>query len=228
MKTTTTTGIEVTLTAKLGYLDRPTVHASFAHPKAGQVEVDLQGYGKIQGKDAAYGDFRGQTVALMIPQADYDAVQAGADSIIETAIGAIRSGATRIELRWSEGSPLSGYVTVTKFASQLLRDLKIARDISGWGCLVDEKAAKALGESFTYAEAVAYTQPARELEDAAVAMAAAHRAEKIAEAAAKGSPVELRAWTEPCTSRTEECGLDVCVETIDAQGRTAVRRSHTW
>jgi len=152
MKITTKTGTKVTLTAKLGYLNRPTVRASFRHPKAGQIELDLSGYGK----NGAHGVFRGQCVLLTIPRADYDAAMAKARELIDAEITKIRTGETRIELSRWEGSPLSGWITTTRFAAPLLKELGIARDMLGWGCLVDAKAAEVLGESFTFAEAANY------------------------------------------------------------------------
>lgn len=153
MQTATKTGTEITLTAKLSQLDRPVVRASFRHPKAGQIAFDLAGFGTVQGRTGAFGRFNRQTIVLSIPRADYDAVLTEAKAIITDAIEQIKSGATRIELSWSEGSPLSGWMTTTKFASRLLIDLGIARDVDGWGTLVSDAAVKTLGESFTFAEA---------------------------------------------------------------------------
>lgn len=53
------------------------------------------------------------------------------------------------------------------------------------------------------------------------------RAEKFAEAARTGSPVELRRWTEDCCERDFDCSTDVVTEYALPDGGTKRERVHT-
>jgi len=230
--TETQTGTEVTLTPVLGYLDHPVVRASFTHPKVGHIVMDLAGWDTIKGQEAAFAHHNTYgLIALTIPQKDYNAALAAAKQIITTEISRIKNNEIKIELYWKEGEPLSGYMVKTKHAADLLKDLGIAKDVSGWGVMVERDAAESLGNTFEYRDAVEYTRPQREsaakaAKDAEQARKARRQA-KIAEAKETGNFVELDRWTEECSDKHEECSLDLVRQMIDGEGNLSIRRTHT-
>lgn len=139
---------------------------------------------------------------------------------------AIRSGREKITVHYYDGEYLSGYQVLGE-AEELLAALGLARYISGWGYLVDEEVVRALGEEFTYPDALAYAER-RKAEKEAAAKPAVDRQAKIDEAKRIGAPVEIRRWTEPCNNPREECSLDIVIEWALPDGTTKIEREHTW
>lgn len=140
---------------------------------------------------------------------------------------AIKTGEKKIEIRWHDGEYLSGHEAVGE-AGGLLEELGLARYVDGWGYHVKPDVVKALGETFTYAEAAELARPTLEAEAAKKAAAEAVRQAKFDEARKTGEPVLIEKWTEPCNDPREECSLDICCQYAMPDGRTETRRQHTW
>lgn len=51
---------------------------------------------------------------------------------------------------------------------------------------------------------------------------------KFEEAKKTGKPVEINRWTEECSDPEEECDLDIVVEYALPDGRTEIKKFHTW
>ena len=92
----------------------------------------------------------------------------------EEKIRAIKTGEKNIELRWHDGEYLSGWEALSE-AGELLEELGLARYVEGWGYHVKADVEEALGETFTYAEAIGLARPALEAEAAKKAAAEAAR-----------------------------------------------------
>lgn len=140
---------------------------------------------------------------------------------------AIRAGEKQIELTYHDGEYLSGWQVFGE-ARELLEELGLAKWVSGWGYLVQDKVVQALGEKFTYPAAVEYVRPIQEAKAAKRAAKEAERQAKIQEAKETGKPVLLRKWTEPCNDPHEECDIDIIYEYAQPDGRITQSRMHTW
>jgi len=64
----------------------------------------------------------------------------------------IRIGEKKIKITYHDGEYLSGYC-VFGYEAILLTDLRLAKEISGWGTKVKNEVAEKLGNEFTYPEA---------------------------------------------------------------------------
>lgn len=71
---------------------------------------------------------------------------------------AIRTGATAITVHYHDGEYLSGY-TCHGQAARLLAEIGAGEEVSGWGVHVSSDLVSALGESFTFQQAVEFCQP---------------------------------------------------------------------
>jgi len=94
-------------------------------------------------------------------------------------IRAMKAGELKITLHYHDGEYLSGY-EVFGAAADLLEELGLAEYVDGWGYHVSNETVNALGEEFTYPEAVEFTRPAREAAEAQKAAAEKKAAEKEA------------------------------------------------
>lgn len=139
----------------------------------------------------------------------------------------LKNGTKKIKLSYHDGEYLSGYSTYG-CATDLLEELGLAEYVSGWGTYVDNKLVEALGEEFTYQQAVEYSRPAKEAEAAKKAKAETERQAKFDEAMASSKPVELHRYTAPCNDPEEECSLDIVTEYAMPDGSVKVTRMHTW
>lgn len=142
-------------------------------------------------------------------------------------LAAIESGATPIQVFYTEGEYLSGYTLHGK-AAELLEKIGLARYVSGWGYRVDEKTIAALGKEFTYPAAVEHTRPAREAAEAKKQTAEAARAAKFAQARETGKRVELESYPDECNDPSEDCSLDMVTVYAMPDGSTKTTRNHTW
>lgn len=116
---------------------------------------------------------------------------------------AIENGEKVIEPRYRDGEYLSGYEVFGQEA-ELLEKIGAAKHVRGWGTNVEPKVIDALGNSFTYPQALEFVRPAREAETQKREAAAAARAAKFDEAQRTDKPVVLHTWTE--TRRAQEGG----------------------
>ncbi len=145
----------------------------------------------------------------------------------EQRIADIKAGKLTIKAHYHDGEYLSGYTAFGEEAD-LLEKLGIAKYVSGWGTCIDDKAIEALGEEFTYPEAVEFMRPVLEAKEAKKAAAEAERAEKFEEAKKTGKPVEIRSWTADCNDPHEQCSLDIITEYAMPDGTITTDREHTW
>ncbi|HHV63408.1 MAG TPA: hypothetical protein GXX51_12340 [Firmicutes bacterium] len=153
--------------------------------------------------------------------------KAEAERARQEQIARIKSGEEAITVCYHDGEYLSGY-QVGGPAADLLAEIGLARWVHGWGYLIPDEAIKALGETFTYPQAVEYTRPAREAEAAKKAAAEAERKAKFDEARRTGKPVALRSWSENCNDPNESCDVDIVTEYAMPDGTTRTERVHTW
>ena len=160
-------------------------------------------------------------------KAEKEATEAKEKAEKEEEIRAISAGEKEIELHWHEGEVLSGW-TVFGEAARLLEKIGLAKCVGGWGYHVALDTADALGERFTYPQAVEYTRPAREVKEAATQKDIKEKEAKFQKARETGEPVLLHRWTEECNDRDEECNLDIVYEYAMPDGSTSVERHHTW
>ena len=71
---------------------------------------------------------------------------------------AILAGEKNIQLLYHDGEYLSGWEAVGQSA-QLMKELCLAKYVSGWGYYVEPDTIAALGKKFTYQQAREYAQP---------------------------------------------------------------------
>ena len=224
----TSTGVVVTLTGVEDLAGKPAVRVEFVLPGVGAQSFTSSQFGVVGSRSGMIGWLSDQRrVCLTVPRADFDAALVEARAIGLREVEALKSGAKRIELRWSAGEYLSGHVATCARAADLLVELGLAKAVDGWGVFVEPQVAEALGSSFTHAQAVELARPAREAAGARAAAAAGLREARRAEAAATGREVELKRWTEGCCERDFDCSLDVMVEYALPDGGTRVERTHT-
>ncbi len=164
---------------------------------------------------------------LLRREAAREEAEARMEAERQEELRAIRAGEKTIKLSWYDGCPLSGW-QVFGPATELLEELGLAEMVAGWGHLVDHRAVKALGNEFTYQQAVEYTQPAREAKEQTEAKKTAERQAKFDEARETGKSVLLQKWTEPCNDPKEECSLDIVRVYAMPDGTQKVERVHTY
>jgi len=145
----------------------------------------------------------------------------------EDLINKIKADTEPIIATWHDGEYLSGYKVIDP-ATEILADLGLGKYVEGWGFHVPTAAIEALGERFTYSQAVEYTRPAREAAAAKKAANEADRQAKFEAARRTSKPVLLRRWSEECNDPREECNLDICEEYALPDGETRITRRHTW
>ncbi len=143
----------------------------------------------------------------------------------EAEVSAIKSGEQKIRVYSREG----GYA-VYGVAAKLMEEIGLGEAVAGWGTKIPSKAVEALGEEFTYAEALAYTytQPQRTAEDNTNSERQAKVTAAFEQARISGKPVELSRDTEPCDGSAEECSLDLVVRYAMPDGKIQARRTHTY
>ena len=144
---------------------------------------------------------------------------------------ALKTGETKITVHYHDGEYLSGYTVHGKHgkkAAKLLEKLGLAKWVSGWGYLIEDKLIEALGEEFTYPQAVEYFRLAEEEKARKKAEKEAALQEKFDEAKATGKPVIIRKYTVPCEDPREECNMDIVTEYAMPDGSIKRTQHHTW
>lgn len=132
-------------------------------------------------------------------------------------IRAMKAGEQKITLHYHDGEYLSGY-EVFGAAAALLEELGLAEYVDGWGYHVSGAVAKALGEEFTYPEAVEFTRPAREAVEAKKAAAE----KKAAEKEARRASMKVEILEKGCYGKGEDSEVYANVEITDlATGESA-------
>ena len=172
---------------------------------------------------------------VALPPVEYAALASDIEAIT-TAIAAeaqahaeaIRTGQESITVRWDDGEYLSGYTVSDAVARQELIRLNVAKDVNGWGTLIDSRLIDALGTTFTIPEVEAFTAPEREAVAQAEAARDAEEQAKIAEAQTTGQPVLLHHWTAPCDGTEYECSVDLIEQYAYPNGSIKQHRIHTY
>ncbi len=158
-----------------------------------------------------------------IEQKEKDEIKAEKQAKIE----AIKSGEIKIKVRYHDGEYLSGY-TVFDEEAELLEELMVAKDISGWGCRVEDELVKKLGEEFTYEQAVEFAKPALEAEANFISEKEAKRQAIFDEAKRTGQKQLLLQYSDSCNDPNEDCDVDICYEYAMPNGTIKTERHHTW
>jgi hypothetical protein len=140
---------------------------------------------------------------------------------------AILAGGKNITIEYHDGEYLMGYQVYGQ-AAELLVNLGLAKWVDGWGYHVASHAVKALGEEFTYQQAVECARPAIEAKEAAKAKREAERQAKFDEARETEKPVLLRKWSSDCHDPREECSMDINAEYAMPDGSVKHEWHHTW
>ena len=172
---------------------------------------------------------------VSLPPVEYAALASDIEAI-NTAIAAetqahaeaIRTGGESITVQWDDGEYLSGYTVYDDIARQELIRLGAAKDVDGWGTLIDSRLIDALGTTFTIPQVETFTAPAREAVAQAEAAKKAERQTKITEAQATGQPVLLRHWTVSCDGTELDCSVDLIEEYAYPDGSVRTQRIHTY
>lgn len=226
MKSLTKTGTEVTLTGVETDLGHPAVRVEFSHPKHGLLSFTSSEFGKVSAGEGIIGRVAGQRCCIQVPRADFDTVMSEARGIIAKEIEHIKAGQKLIELFWCEGSPLSGYMARCSHARDLLVELELAHDVTGWGTRVEDSVAVALGTTFTYAQALELARPEMEKKQARENKKTADREAKFTEARRTGEPVPLARWNDWCEENGEE-DMVIVTQYAMPDGTTKTERVHT-
>lgn len=158
-----------------------------------------------------------------IEQKEKDEIKAEKQAKIE----AIKSGEIKIKVRYHDGEYLSGY-TVFDEEAELLEELMVAKDISGWGYRVEDELVKKLGEEFTYEQAVEFAKPALEAEANYKEEKDAKRQAIFDEAKRTGQKQLLLQYSDSCNDPNEDCDVDICYEYAMPDGTIKTERHHTW
>lgn len=159
--------------------------------------------------------------------AEFDRMAAEKAAEEKAARDRIINGDDKIQTCYHDGEILGGYM-VCGLAAELLSNLGLAKQVQGWGYIVDDATVAALGTEFTYAQAAEYARPALEARAARKTEAEVARQAKFDEAKTTGKPVVLRTWSEDCNDPREECDIDTVTEYAMPDGSTKIDRRHTW
>lgn len=141
------------------------------------------------------------------------------------------NGYKNFELSFTDGEYLSGY-TIYGEAAEMLIELGLAKSVTNWGTLVDDRLVKALGKSFTYEQLMSYVSKINEVKEAKEQEQRIKEQEtfeeKLQQAKLTGEPVELSTIAVPCNDRNEECTTDLIIKYVNPAGDIITRRIHTW
>mgnify|MGYP000906729385 FL=1 len=140
----------------------------------------------------------------------------------------LMSGKTLIKVVYHDGEYLSGWKIYNEKAADILIELGLAHEVSGWGTSVNDDVVEALGEEFTYQQAEEYAQPALKVKAQAKAEKEAEKQAKFDEAKATGKPVELYRYSEECNDHLADCTLDLIIGYAMPDGTTKEERVHTY
>jgi hypothetical protein len=145
----------------------------------------------------------------------------------EAQIASIKNGDVKIKPWYHDGEYLSGY-SICGLEAELLKELKLVKDVSGWGYLVDDDLIKTCGKEFTYAQAAEFAKPKLEAMAAKKAAKEAALAAKFEEAKRTGKSIEITHWAADCNDPEEDCNTDIVTEWAMPDGSIKTTRQHTW
>jgi len=158
----------------------------------------------------------------------FEDIKAEKEAWRQLYIEKIKNGEEMIQATWHEGSPLSGYMVHDDEACQLLKNIGLAEEISGWGTIIDWQFMEKVGDKFTYLQALEYTQPKRDKAEASKKAKEAKFNKASAEAKETGKPVVIGHYSDDCDDPNEECSMDTITEYIYPDGKIRTTRQHTW
>jgi len=159
--------------------------------------------------------------------AELKAQKEAEENKLKEEIRKIESGEEKIVLHYYDGEYLQGYAVHGK-AADLLEKLGLAKYVDGWGYRVSDETVNALGEEFTYPEAVEYVAPRKAAEAAEKTKKEAEKKAKFVEAKATGKPIELHRYVDDCNDPHEECSTDIITVWAMPDGTIKTTRRHTW
>ena len=144
-----------------------------------------------------------------------------------TELEGIKGSKIAITAEYHDGEYLSGYA-VCGNGARLLEEVGACKYIEGWGYYVERKTVKALGETFTLAQATEYMAPANAEKAEKAAAQKADLDAKFSEAEATGKPVEIRRWMSECHGSHADCSFDSNVEYAMPDGTTKIEWDHCY
>lgn len=160
-------------------------------------------------------------------QAAKEAARKAAEEAKAAELEGIKNGTITIKVHYHDGEYLSGY-GVHGQGAEILLELGLAKQVSGWGYHVGQEVINVLGGEFTYEQAAEYARPAIEAVEAEQRKYTEEIEAKFTEAKNTGKPVLLRKWTDECCDPGEECNLDLVTQYAMPDGTTKTERQHTW
>ena len=140
----------------------------------------------------------------------------------------LMTGKTTIKATYHDGEYLSGWKVYNEKAADLLVELGLAHEVSGWGTSVNDDVVEVLGEEFTYQQAAEYAKPALEVKAQAKAKKEAEKQTKFDEAKKTRRPVELYRYSDDCDDPEEDCNTDIVIIYAMPDGTTKEERMHTY
>ena len=149
----------------------------------------------------------------------------------QSTINTIKNNEKAFDLRYYDGEYLSGYAVYGEEA-EILIELGLAKDISGWGCIVDNELIEALGTEFNYSQVVEYVTPKKEVKEVEQRIEQQKETERIENiittAKATGERQVLKQYTVDCNDPHEECNTDIVTVWVMPDGGQTKTRQHTW
>ena len=143
-------------------------------------------------------------------------------------IESVKSGKEKIKVVYNDGEYLSGYSPRGLEAAALLEEIGVAEYVSGWGTYIASKVIEALGEEFTYQEAIEYMKPAIEAKRQAREKKEDERKAIFDKAKETGKKQLLHHYSDDCNDPNEECDVDIIYEYAMPNGTIEAERQHTW
>ncbi|NPV45245.1 MAG: hypothetical protein HPY70_14925 [Firmicutes bacterium] len=141
---------------------------------------------------------------------------------------AILNNEKPIEITFYNGEYLSGF-TPSGVSTEIMKELGLAKHVSGWGLYIDNDTIEALGgKVFYYRDALALANARKQAEEEKKAAVDAARQAKFNEAKATGKPVLLQQWSTGCCDPKEECSMDMHHEYAMPDGTVKHEWNHTW
>ena len=142
-------------------------------------------------------------------------------------VQALKIGAEKITLSYSDGEYLSGW-TVYGDEAKLLAEVGAAKYVDGWGYYIKEDLVKALGQSFVLADAKNYMDAKLAPARAQAQKEADEKVAKFAEAARTNKKVQLYGYMDDCDGSVIDCSTDMVYVYAMPDGTTKTERSHTY
>jgi hypothetical protein len=142
----------------------------------------------------------------------------------------IISGKKKIVVKYHDGEYFSGYRISEKtvFSKQIVTELLGKIGICDDNGYIGRAAIDALGEEFTYNDALEYVNPALKEKKAKEESKKIELNAKFVAALETGKPVLIRKWFSDCCDDNEDCDVDVHYEYAMPDGTTKHEWSHTW